>query len=251
MSATLSPLFTWRTAIAKSDLPPTVRLVAFALSLYMNELGGSAWPSISTLAADSGLSTRSVMRGVRTLEKEKYLTCERQHGVSTRYRASVPTQLDLLRIPPEGDSLTGVTESPVSEWHPTSDTGSPNPGHSVTRSSQEHVKNTPKAKALPPDGGAESNGKGKDGAPFYLADVVNLGLVVSLAARYERIPAWKKVTAGLLTGLVLGSESKKLPACGPKAVNAAIDDLYANAAGVKDPAGYLKDRAAAYASEGG
>jgi hypothetical protein len=97
-----------------------------------------------------------------------------------------------------------------------------------------------------PEKGREAEA-GNGSRPFHLADVVNLGLVVSLTDRYRRRGWEKSVTAGLLTGLVLGSEKHGIPACGPRAVNAAIDDLYANAANVKDPAGYLKERAAAYA----
>ena len=96
-------------------------------------------------------------------------------------------------------------------------------------------------------GEAALNGKGKNGTPFHLADVVNLGLVVSLKDRYQRRAPWKAVTEGLLKGLVLGSD--RLPECGARAVNAAIDDLYSNAANVPNPAGYLRERAEAHAAE--
>jgi hypothetical protein len=142
MTASLSPIFTWRTAIAKSDLPPTVRHVALTLSLYMNERGGSAWPSIATLAEDSGLSTRTIMRGIRALERGRYLLCERRPGTSTLYTGIIPTQLTL------GDSLTGVTVSPPAQWHPTPDTESPHPSHTVTQSSQEHANTTPEGQSF-------------------------------------------------------------------------------------------------------
>jgi hypothetical protein len=77
--------------------------------------------------------------------------------------------------------------------------------------------------------------------------VVNLNLIVALKDRYRRRKPWDGVTEGLLTGLVLGGKS--LPACGARAVNAAIDDLYANAADVPNPAGYLRERAESHAAE--
>jgi hypothetical protein len=71
----LSPLFTWRLAIASkdSDLPPTVRLAAHTLALHMNTDGGSCFPSIATLAAESGLSERSVQKAIRHLEDAGWL----------------------------------------------------------------------------------------------------------------------------------------------------------------------------------
>ena len=42
--SSLSPLFTWRSALADSDLEPPTRHVGLAISLYMNERGGSAFP---------------------------------------------------------------------------------------------------------------------------------------------------------------------------------------------------------------
>lgn len=91
---------------------------------------------------------------------------------------------------------------------------------------------------------AAPNGKGKNGTPFHLADVLNLGPVASLVDRY-RVRGWDKtLTPGLLTGLVLGGKGS--PAFGPRAVNAAIEDLYENAAGVSNPAGYLRERSEAH-----
>lgn len=99
---------------------------------------------------------------------------------------------------------------------------------------------------LPPTAAVTTNGKGPK--RFYLADVVNLQLVVSLKDRYRRRAAWNAVTPGLLTALVLGSEERHIPACGAQAVNLAIEDLYENAANVPAPAGYLLERAQAHSS---
>lgn len=71
--AMLSPLFTWRGAIADSSLPPNARLVALTLSLHMNERGGSAYPSVARLVSETGLSRRAVQRALRVLEESGYL----------------------------------------------------------------------------------------------------------------------------------------------------------------------------------
>lgn len=103
MSATLSPLFTWRSAIAHSELGPTRKLVAFVLSLHMNELGGSCFPSIDTLARKTGLSDRGVQKAIRALEESGWLVCETGGGrKANRYTAAIP----------EGFS------TPVNEVHP-------------------------------------------------------------------------------------------------------------------------------------
>lgn len=139
MSATLSPLFTWRTAIAKSGLPPTVRHVALTLSLYMNERGGSAWPSITTLAEDSGLSQASIKRGTKALERAGYLLCDRDPGRSTHYTATAPTQ---LTFPQEQVTQNRAQSEPGSQGDGGGLTLTPDPAQSEPLSSQEHVTTT-------------------------------------------------------------------------------------------------------------
>ena len=66
--AQLSALFTWRSAICESGLPPTARHVALTLSLHMNERGGSAFPGATLLATDGAginMIARSASRRVQ------------------------------------------------------------------------------------------------------------------------------------------------------------------------------------------
>lgn len=87
----LSPLFSWRGAIAGSTLPPTTRLVAFTLSLHMNERGGSAFPSVPTLGRESGLSENAVRDHLNALVKDGWL--QREVGGGRRantYTATTP-----------------------------------------------------------------------------------------------------------------------------------------------------------------
>lgn len=61
---TLRSLFTWRALITSIDGPrsATTRLVLLVLSLHMNKLGQSCFPSIELLACESGLSRQSVIK---------------------------------------------------------------------------------------------------------------------------------------------------------------------------------------------
>lgn len=89
----LSPLFTWRSAIAQAELPMASKAVAYALSLHMNESGGSAFPSLETLRRESGAGQkRTVIDAVRLLEAEGYLqrTIGGGRGHATVYEALVP-----------------------------------------------------------------------------------------------------------------------------------------------------------------
>lgn len=94
---TLAPLFTWRSAIAESDLPPTTRHVLLTLSCYMNERGGSCYPGSALIANDSGLHQSTVkahlssavdLGWLRVLRKGSAL--KGQPRLATEYVATVP-----------------------------------------------------------------------------------------------------------------------------------------------------------------
>lgn len=92
----LSPLFTWRSAVVESDLPPIARHVALTLSLHMNERGGSCFPSIQTLASETGLSKPSVISGIRQLEAGGFLHVDRAvgRGRVNRYSTAMPEKVN-------------------------------------------------------------------------------------------------------------------------------------------------------------
>ena len=131
---TLSPLFTWRSAICESDLPATAKHVALTISLYMNERGGSAFPGGSRLARDTSLDLRTVKRALALLEAEGWLTvvhrgsCVRGgRRTANEYAASQPDRCH---------TTTGVTRPPVSHVHrpvsQMSSTGVTRPPHVVS-----------------------------------------------------------------------------------------------------------------------
>ena len=92
MSSQLSPLFTWRSAVvAAADLTSAEKLTALVLSLHMNEVGDSCFPSVSTLVTKTSLSRRTVQYALRGLEENEWLVCEPGSGKkSSRYTALVP-----------------------------------------------------------------------------------------------------------------------------------------------------------------
>jgi len=88
-------VWSWRDAIRQSGLHPNTRLVLLTLSIYMNELGRGAFPSYQTLAEDTGLNKRTVMRHIELateagfLEKTRGLR-ENKSYTSNRYTAKYP-----------------------------------------------------------------------------------------------------------------------------------------------------------------
>ena len=90
---TLPPLSSWRGRIIKSALPPVAKHVALTLSMHMNEVGSSCFPSLDTLADETSLSRRSVQRAIGELERWGWLAVSRPskqgRGVSNRYTAVI------------------------------------------------------------------------------------------------------------------------------------------------------------------
>lgn len=58
--ATLYGAWTWRRSLLKSDLPATTKHVLLTLSCHVPEIGGAAFPSPATLAAESSLNEKTV-----------------------------------------------------------------------------------------------------------------------------------------------------------------------------------------------
>lgn len=88
----VKPLFTWRSAVCESGLPPTCRHVLLTLALHMNERGGSCWPSMETVASETGLNRATVIRQVRLASETGWLLVTQSKGkVSNRYEAAIPS----------------------------------------------------------------------------------------------------------------------------------------------------------------
>lgn len=67
------PLFSWRHAIIQSDLPPTTRHLLLTLSVHMTDAGESCFPSTETLARETGLSKKAVIKHIRVARDAGWL----------------------------------------------------------------------------------------------------------------------------------------------------------------------------------
>lgn len=91
----LSPLFTWRSAIAEASLASTTKVVAFALSLHMSERGDSCFPSMPRLAAEAGVDESTARRHVKLLIDQGWLSMLARGGGrsrTNRYAAKIPVK---------------------------------------------------------------------------------------------------------------------------------------------------------------
>lgn len=117
--ACMTWVFTHSTA-AGSD-----RLLLLAIADHAGDTGGDAWPSVPTLARKTGISERSVQRGIQRLEAGGHLRVERGagRGGTNRYEVVMATPTgDRLTPPvvtePTNDprqSVTGDSPAPVTE----------------------------------------------------------------------------------------------------------------------------------------
>ena len=102
----VSSKFSWERAIAASDLEGTTRHVAFTLGLHFSRAGDSCWPSLETLARESGLNVSTVKRHLTVLRVSGWLLVlsggspKGGERTSNRYEAAIPARW----------SLTGGTE---------------------------------------------------------------------------------------------------------------------------------------------
>lgn len=74
-----SRAWSWRHAIALSDLPALTRHMLLTLSLKMDETGGSCYPPISELVTMTGLDKKTVLKHLDVAEQRGWLEIS-QHG---------------------------------------------------------------------------------------------------------------------------------------------------------------------------
>lgn len=140
---TLKPLFSWRAAIADSGLSPATRHVALALSLYMNERGGSAFPGPTLLAHDTGLHRSTVKERLGELERAGWIRCVTRGGVrgeqrtANVYEATIP-ETTLFASPDQAPTATGRHTRPVVSGDP-----SPTATRPVAHGDPNSPKNSP------------------------------------------------------------------------------------------------------------
>jgi DNA-binding transcriptional regulator YhcF (GntR family) len=106
----------WRHAIAdpEAGLTPTQKLVALVISAHMNGIG-EAWPSVSVLAEECGLDSRTVKRARAALVTGGLLVVDLGGGRSktNRYTAAIPGH-QRHRLAEKGVHQRPETVSPAS-----------------------------------------------------------------------------------------------------------------------------------------
>ena len=70
---TESRCWSWRSAIARSGMPTTMRTVLWAISFHMNEHGTGCYPSQETIAEETGLKRETVNRYLVRASHERRL----------------------------------------------------------------------------------------------------------------------------------------------------------------------------------
>lgn len=88
-------VWSWRSAIEKSDLKPMTKLVLFVLANYMNEHGKGCFPSVETIAKSCGLKRRATFYNLKQAEEAGFLVKKKRvlannQCVSNEYEASYP-----------------------------------------------------------------------------------------------------------------------------------------------------------------
>lgn len=72
-------IWSWRTAVAKSELHAHAKLVLYTLSNYMNEFGEGCYPSVDTIAKEASLTKKTVLKYIDQAIVFGYLV-KKQHG---------------------------------------------------------------------------------------------------------------------------------------------------------------------------
>lgn len=101
--------FTWERKVASVSGPdsPTTRHVLLTLATHADR-AGKAFPSIKTLAEETGLSERAVVQHVQIAVQGGWLTREKTKRDGQGWRRSTYW----LRVPSKGDE-SGATPSPI------------------------------------------------------------------------------------------------------------------------------------------
>lgn len=89
----------WRDAVLSADGPPKpmTRLVLLALAKYMNGSGENCWPSVDTLAVDTGSSRRTVCTHLSLAQSLSWITVITKTGAGRawrlhQYRPAIPIE---------------------------------------------------------------------------------------------------------------------------------------------------------------
>jgi hypothetical protein len=136
-------------------LGPMAALVYWALA-YHADRDGKCWPSHGCLARELGLSERTVIRAIATVEKHGLVSVERARDGKTRnvYRLRPLPATGDCKSPVTQGHQTGDTQSPppVTQGHPTGDTQSQEQDSLNQTQKQDSLNQTQNPPPNPPGG---------------------------------------------------------------------------------------------------
>lgn len=95
MKASIS-MVNWLNCIWSSDLHPHSKYLACYLRRYMNDFHDMAWPSLSTIQGETGLSRPTVVKYLADLEKNGWLVKDSSKHKSMTYIAVLPQRINQL-----------------------------------------------------------------------------------------------------------------------------------------------------------
>lgn len=107
----MSTRFGWERAVKASDMPPTRKLVLLTLATHSNK-GGKAWPSQARLAAECGVTDRTIRGHLAAAVEDGWLERTRKGQKVGRAPEKTQTSEYLLRIP-NRNVASGSNESPT------------------------------------------------------------------------------------------------------------------------------------------
>ncbi|MCV0371108.1 helix-turn-helix domain-containing protein [Filomicrobium sp.] len=165
MSVHRVPVWTWRDAVRKAAIPPLTKLVCWAISNYLADVGEGCFPSIETLVADTGLSKPSVIKHVQSAIAHGLLTATPRRGQDGRIQRTVyhPQFPEYAVLPSAPASASGANE--VNAVNPDK------PGQGALPGSPEDA--TAQVNAVNPDspGQGALPGPGQSQRPHQVNDV--------------------------------------------------------------------------------
>lgn len=83
------PVWTWRDAVFKTDIPSSTKLVCLAIAQHLSDAGVCCWPSVKTLMKMTGLSNTSIAKHLVLAEGAGLVSIERVVGADGVYAQNV------------------------------------------------------------------------------------------------------------------------------------------------------------------
>ncbi|MBH1477091.1 helix-turn-helix domain-containing protein [Stenotrophomonas maltophilia] len=149
----MSVQFSWQSAVTKSELDGTTKLVLLVIGTYMNQHGDGAFPSYRTIAAGASLNRATVIRHVETAVSQGWLKKKsriRIAGASGRVEADSNTYQIAFPVVAQDDHPSRAGQPGVVAQ------GDPNTPPLTPQGTQEPP--------IPPKGGDDLDSKLKPGA---------------------------------------------------------------------------------------